>query len=112
VTVDPIESSIEEFNRLFREVWNSPPSNDGDPNGAYAHRHLGRHNGFFGSLTRPYRRGKARCLYCGAPMSWPDGLPDPHRFMTNRERLIESFFTPHPFWKHVKENDDGPRHQA
>ena len=30
----------------------------------FAHTYLGRHRRFTG---RPYRRGKGRCSYCGAP---------------------------------------------
>ena len=43
---------------------------------------FGKHRGWHG---RPYRRGKNRCLYCGAPLTAPN---DPDWIKKQRDNLI------------------------
>lgn len=78
---------------MLVNVMTKPPVNDHKRDGHYAHCYLGRHAQFVG---RKYRRGKNRCLECGAFLTAGDGPPDPDRHLSPRERIAKELFRPSP----------------
>jgi len=89
----------EAFDRALLDAMTKPPVDDGKPNGPYAHAYLGRHKL---SKAKPYRRGKNRCLYCGAPLSADDGPVDEDRHLSPRERMIKVIYQPSPLLAYLK----------
>ena len=87
------------FNDMVKRAFCDPPINDGDANGYYAHAYLGRHAKFTG---RKYRRGRTRCLRCGATMTAEDGPSDPDRFLSHTQRLKKNLNAQNAFLKYLK----------
>ena len=86
---------LDAFSTLLQRAFDTPPKDDGDSEGTYAHRYLGRHGMFQG---RRYRRGVKRCLRCGAYRDTPDSQPDPLRQLSPRQRIVAAIWTPSPVW--------------
>ena len=86
------------FEEAVRRTYLTPPVDDGQRDGPYAHRYLGRHATFQG---RRYRRGTLRCRHCGAWLTSPDGSPDPFRHLSPLARMQHAIFTPSPLYRWI-----------
>ena len=89
----------QDYAQIMADVLMKPPVDDGKPDGYYAHAYLGRHAQFSG---RQYRRGKNRCVECGAKTTTRDGPPDPDRHLSARERIVKNMIQPSPLLAWLK----------
>ena len=92
-------ATIKSYDTMLANVMTKPPVDDGKPDGHYAHAYLGRHAKFEG---RKYRRGKNRCLECGAQNTAQDGPVDCDRQLSPRERIVKAMCRPSPLLAWLK----------